>query len=101
MDITKAILHLNPHALVHVIGSDLDTCEITWVDGTPPIEKADIRTAMETLYAQYQANDYQRQRAVTYWPLADQLDAMYWDRKNGTNIWEQHIEAVKNTFPKP
>ena len=45
--------------------------------------------------------DYQRQRAVTYWPLADQLDAIYWDKKHGTNVWEQHIDAVKNTYPKP
>lgn len=72
-----------------------------WYSSQPRPSDAAIAEAVTAYEQQWETNDYQRQRAVTYWPLADQLDAMYWDRKNGTNIWEQHIEAVKNTFPKP
>ena len=41
--ITNAILKINPNAQVSVSGSDIDTCEITWHDGTTPISKADIK----------------------------------------------------------
>jgi len=44
--ITNAILKINPNAQVSVSGSDIDTCEITWHDGTPEISKADIKTMM-------------------------------------------------------
>jgi hypothetical protein len=44
--ITNAILKINPNAQVSVTGSDIDTCEITWHDGTPEISKADIKAMM-------------------------------------------------------
>ena len=54
-----------------------------------------------TEYESYCASmDYQRQRAGEYLPLGEQLDMLYWDKKNGTNTWEQHIDAVKAKYPK-
>ena len=59
-DIIKAILKLNPNAQVVVKGTDTNTCEIEWHNGTTPISKADIEAqfpiveldmAMETLRA--------------------------------------------------
>ena len=56
--IIKAILKINPNAEVTVKGTDINTCEITWHNGTTPISKADIQaqftavefdTAMEDL----------------------------------------------------
>ena len=44
--ITNAILKINPNAQVSVSGSDIDTCEITWHDGTPEISKEDIKAMM-------------------------------------------------------
>jgi hypothetical protein len=41
--ITNAILKINPNAQVSVSGSDIDTCEITWHDGTTEISKEDIK----------------------------------------------------------
>ena len=40
--IIEAILKINPSAEVTVRGSDINTCEIEWLDGTTPISKADI-----------------------------------------------------------
>ena len=40
--ITKAILKINPNAIVTVRGDDINTCEIEWHNGTTPISKADI-----------------------------------------------------------
>ena len=42
--IQKAILKINPNAVVTVRGTDIDTCELEWQDGTTPISKADIKT---------------------------------------------------------
>ena len=58
--ITEAILKINPNAEVVVRGSDINTCEIEWHNGTPPIPKEQILAiipqveldmAMETLRA--------------------------------------------------
>ena len=97
MKITDALQTLRPNAEWVVRGA-----EITWLDDNQTQPSAsEITAEIQRLQTEYDNNDYQRQRAMTYWPLADQLDAMYWDKQNGTNVWEQHIEAVKNTFPKP
>ncbi len=40
--IQKAILKINPNAIVTVRGTDIDTCELEWQDGTTPISKSDI-----------------------------------------------------------
>ena len=44
--IIEAILKINPNAVVTVIGNDINTCEITWHEGTTPISKADIEAKM-------------------------------------------------------
>ena len=47
--IIEAILKINPNAKVSVNGSDINTCEIIWHDGTTPISKADIEAKMAEL----------------------------------------------------
>ena len=50
MKIIKAIQKINPNADVSILGNDINTCEITWHNGTTPISKADIEaqfTAVE------------------------------------------------------
>jgi hypothetical protein len=44
--IFKAIKKINPEAEVVIRGSDIDTCEIEWHNGTPEISKADIKAMM-------------------------------------------------------
>ena len=46
--IDKAILKINPEAQFTIIGDDLNTCEITWHNGTTPISKSDIQAQMPT-----------------------------------------------------
>jgi hypothetical protein len=45
-------------------------------------------------------NNIRSQRANNYPSLADQLDMQYWDKINGTNKWQQAINAVKQKHPK-
>jgi hypothetical protein len=45
-------------------------------------------------------NNIRSNRANNYPSLADQLDMQYWDKINGTNKWQQAINAVKQKYPK-
>jgi hypothetical protein len=60
--IAQAILKINPNAVVTVRGDDINTCEIEWHNGTTPISKADIEAKMVEVQAEYDANQYQRDR---------------------------------------
>jgi len=98
--IIEAILKINSNAEVTVRGTDIDTCELEWHNGTTPIPKADIEAKMVELQAEYDANQYQRDRATAYPTIQDQLDMQYWDNVNGTTNWEDAIAKVKADNPK-
>jgi hypothetical protein len=91
---------INPNAEVTVRGTDINTCEIEWHNGTTPIPKADIEAKMVEVQAEYDANQYQRDRAIAYPSIQDQLDMQYWDKVNGTTNWEDAIAKVKSDNPK-
>ena len=96
--ITEAILKINPNAKVSVSGNDINTCEITWHDGTTPISKADIEAKMVEVQADYDAKQYQRDRV--YPSIGDQLDMQYKDLLNGTTTWKDAIAKIKTDNPK-
>ena len=98
--IIEAILKLNPNAVVTIRGNDINTCEIEWHNGTTPIPKADIEAKMVEVQAEYDANQYQRDRATAYPTIQEQLDMQYWDKVNGTTNWEDAIAKVKSDNPK-
>lgn len=43
---------------------------------------------------------YQEKRANAYASWQEQLDMQYHDSVNGTTTWKEHVELVKNTYPK-
>ena len=51
--------------------------------------------------AEYDANQYQRDRATAYPSIQEQLDMQYWDKVNGTTNWEDAIAKVKSDIAKP
>ena len=55
---------------------------------------------MTELQAEYDANQYQRDRATAYPSIQEQLDMQYWDKVNGTTNWEDAIAKVKSDIPK-
>jgi hypothetical protein len=97
-DIINSILAINPNAQVSVNAEDIN--QITWHNGTTPIPANEILAKQQELIAEYNSNQYQRDRAVDYPSLADQLDMQYWDKINNTNKWEEAINAVKQKYPK-
>ena len=98
-NIIKAILKINPNAEVSV--SDNDINQITWENETTPISKADIEAKMVEVQAEYDANQYQRDRVTAYPSIQEQLDMQYWDKVNGTTNWEDAIAKIKLDNPKP
>ena len=101
-DITTAILAINPNANVSVNAEDIN--QITWHDGTTPIPKADIEAKMVELQAEYDANQYQRDRV--YPSIGDQLDMLWHSIDQNSALKSQYfdfyeaIKAVKVKFPK-
>ena len=45
--------------------------------------------------------EYRLRRKDNYLSVEEQLDMLYWDRTNGTNTWQDHIDEVKANNPKP
>ena len=93
----QAIISINPKAEVAVEADDIN--QITWLNGTTPISKADIEAKMVELQADYDAKQYQRDRV--YPSIQDQLDMQYWDKVNGTTTWKDAVAKVKSDNPKP
>lgn len=98
IDIIDLILKINPDAQVVVRGNDVN--KIEWQNGTTPIPENKILAKQQELIAEYNAKQYQRDRAKEYPSIQEQLDLQYWDKINNTNNWEQAINAVKNKYPK-
>ena len=101
-NIVNAIKAINENAEFKFINTDLDS--IKWFNGTTPIPKADIEAKMVEVQAEYDANQYQRDRAVVYKELKEQLDLLYHDmvadKGDKTGEWFKHIKAVKDANPK-
>ena len=102
--IIEAIQKINPNAKVTVVGTDINTCEIEWHNGTTPIPKADIEAKMVELQAEYDANQYQRDRV--YPSIGDQLDMLWHSIDQNPKLKSEYFEfyeaikAVKVKHPK-
>lgn len=97
-DIAKAIKVINNSAQFTINADDIN--QITWLNGTTPIPTNEILAKQQELIAEYNSNKYQRDRAKDYPSIQEQLDMQYWDKINGTNKWQQAINAVKQKYPK-
>ena len=88
--IIDGILAINSNAKVVVRGSDIDSCEIEWLEGTSEISKADIKEKMASM-------EYIPKRASEYPSIIEQLDDLY---HNGIDGWKTTIKAIKDKYPK-
>ena len=102
--IIKSILKINPNAEVTVRGDNINTCEIEWLEGTTPISKADIEAKMVEVQAEYDANQYQRDRV--YPSIGDQLDMLWHSIDQNPKLKSEYFEfyeaikAIKVKHPK-
>jgi hypothetical protein len=90
---TKALLSLRPGAEWILRGDELE-----WLDQnqTKPTEE-ELSAEVARLQAEYEAKEYQRQRAADYPSFADQFDLLY---HGGYDAWKAAIDAVKTKYPK-
>ena len=95
-DIISAIVAIKSDAEVSVNAEDIN--QITWHDGNPTkITNKQILDKQAELKTIYDNNKYQRDRAVAYPSIKDQLDDLY---HNGIDGWKTTIKAVKDKYPK-
>jgi len=63
------------------------------------LDEALVEAEVARLQQEYENNEYQRQRAVEYPRLEEQLDYIY---HYGVDAWKTDvIDPVKNKYPKP
>ena len=100
--IEQAIKKINSNAEFSVNADDIN--QITWHNGTTPIPVADIEAKMTELQAEYDANQYQRDRV--YPSIGDQLDMLWHTMDHNTELqhkfydFYQTIKKVKVAHPK-
>ena len=61
--IINAILKINPKAEVVVRGSDINTCEIEWLNGTTPISKSKIQAMIPVVEAEIAQAELDKEQA--------------------------------------
>ena len=72
--------------------------EIIWHDVRPQPSEEEIQAKIIELQSEYDNNQYQRDRAISYPSWQDQLDNIF---HNGIDAWKADIQAIKDQFPKP
>jgi hypothetical protein len=95
--ILEAILKINPKAEASVEADDIN--QITWLNGTTPIPKADIQTKIDELQAEYDAEEWKRNRQAEYPTLQDCIHALL---DGGDTLTELQAKrtATKTKYPK-
>ena len=100
--IGKAILEINADAKYAFTGQDVDT--IQWLDGTTPIDKADILSKQTELQTDYDNKAYARKRALEYPSVQDFMEA-YTEKEIGEddtkwNEYKTKYNKVRTDNPK-
>jgi hypothetical protein len=90
----EALLKLAPNAKFYI-----EDGVVTWnsSDITQPTEK-EINDKVAELKAEYEANQYQRDRAEAYPSWQDQMDLLY---HGGVDALKAELKKTKDKYPKP
>ena len=97
--ILQALSELRPNCNVEVRYNDDGSYTIlNYEHSEPQPTEKELNDKVAELQADYDAIQYQRDRAVAYPSIEDQLDKIY---HSGIDEWKKDIKAVKDKFPKP
>ena len=94
--ISTAILSLLPDAVFAI--TDNQYSSIEWSDTRAKPTESEINAEITRLQAEYDAKQYQRNRAAEYPSFAEQFDTLY---HGGYDAWKATIDSVKAKYPKP
>ena len=95
----EALKSLRPGARYAITGMAEEEQTVEWMDTeqTCPTEE-EIQAEITRLQAEYDANEYQRQRASEYPSWEKQLEKIYDD---GVEAWKtEMIDPIKAKYPK-
>ena len=95
--IIEAILKINPNAEVSVNGEDINSIE--WHNGTTPISKVDIEAKIVELQADYDAEEWKRNRQAEYPSQEDCIHALL-DGGDTLSDLQTKRTTIKNKYPK-
>jgi len=90
-----AILKINPNAKVTIKADG----EIVWHDGTTPIPVADIEAKMAELQAEYDAEEWKRNRQAEY-PTHEECIHALLDGGDTLTELQAKRTATKTKYPK-
>jgi len=91
----KALQSLLPDVQVIMVDDEISQ----WLDEREQPTAEAIATEKSRLEAEYNNNQYQRDRADAYPEIGDQLDYIF---HNGLDAWKADIiQPIKDQFPKP
>jgi hypothetical protein len=76
--------------------NDYDT--IVWNNPEEAVSQEVLNAKVAEMQSAEDATQYQRDRAVAYPSIQDQLDKIY---HSGLTAWKADIKAVKDKYPKP
>jgi hypothetical protein len=93
----ESIMAINPTAEVSIEANDIN--KITWLNGTTPIPKADIEAKMVELQAEYDAEEWKRNRQSEYPKIDDCIHALLDGGETLENL-QTLRQTIKNKYPK-
>ena len=85
--------------LDQIVWDDVAYKAVHDVDQVHP-SMVDIEAMRTIVKAEKDALAYQGKRREEYPSIEDQLDMIFWDKKNGTTEWEDSVQVIKNKYPK-
>ena len=97
--IIEAILSINPNANVSVQGDNLENAIINWND-TPIIPNDELQAEINKLQAEYDAEEWKRNRKAEYPTHEDCIHALLDGGDPLTELQEKR-QAIKKKYPKP
>ena len=97
--IIEAILSINPNANVSVQGDNLENAIINWND-TPIIPNDELQAEINKLQAEYDAEEWKRNRKAEYPTHEDCIHALLDGADTLTELQEKR-QAIKKKYPKP
>jgi len=89
----------NIHSSVVTINAETDAWDKN--GNVVVLDESAITIETDRLQAEWNANQYQRDRASAFPSIGDQLDMQYHDQLDGTTTWKDAIAKVKSDNPKP
>jgi hypothetical protein len=81
-----------------IVGNDYSSLWWPEDNDIPPPTEEELIEECQRLQQEYENSQYQRDRAVEYPTIEDQLDILY---HQGYDGWKEKINKIKDKYPKP